>query len=181
MPIEQAWPTYSLSVADHLTSERDVVLVSAGAATGSRAGSCTIIGAISFFDGGTSFKDCVQVSHGLAILRHGPKIALLHYAAHMFVRPGLDPHRVGTLQQQCISFGTRHDAARSRDHGSGMFGDDTFQAGVFVTAEGRKPADLDQIGDARAIILLDQAVELDERTAEMLGKTPAERRFSRSA
>jgi hypothetical protein len=59
--------------------------------------------------------------------------------------------------------------------------DDTLEAGALVAAEGREPGDLDQIRDARAVILLDQAVELDERTAEMLGEAAAERRLAGAA
>ena len=45
---------------------------------------------------------------------------------------------------------------------------DALEAGALVAAEGREPRDLDQVGNARAVVLLDQAVELDEGTAEML-------------
>jgi hypothetical protein len=88
---------------------------------------------------------------------------------------------VGAAKQQRIGLGVRDDAAGGGDHRRVVRVDDTLEAGALVAAEGREPGDLDQIRDARAVILLDQAIELDERTAEMLGKARPERRLAGAA
>ena len=50
-----------------------------------------------------------------------------------------------------------------------------------MAAEGRRAGHLDQIGNAGAVILLDQPVELDERPAEMLRQHAPERRLAGAA
>ena len=50
-----------------------------------------------------------------------------------------------------------------------------------MAAERRGAGHLDQIGNAGAVILLDDAVELDERPAEMLRQHAAERRLAGAA
>ena len=62
-----------------------------------------------------------------------------------------------------------------------VLGDHAFEAGALVAAEGGEPRDLDQVGDARAVVLLDQAVELDEGHAEALGQHASERRLAGAA
>ena len=50
-----------------------------------------------------------------------------------------------------------------------------------MAAEGCGAGHLDQIGNAGAVVLLDRAVELDERPAEMLREHAPERRFAGAA
>src|SRR4029453_13509231 len=57
----------------------------------------------------------------------------------------------------------------------GVLVDDALEARALVAAEGREPRHLDQIGNARAVVLLDQAVELEERAGERLREHLAER------
>ena len=99
----------------------------------------------------------------------------------MFLRPRLDPHRVRAAQQQRIGFGIRHDPAGGGDHGRLVLVDDAFEASALVAAEGCKSSHLDQIGNARPVVLLDEPVELDKRAAERIGKTAAQRRFAGAA
>ena len=84
-------------------------------------------------------------------------------------------------QKQRVGFGVRDDAAGGRDHRRIVLVDDAFEAGALVAAEGREPGHLDQIGNARAVVLLDQAVELDEGAGELIGKTPSQRRLAGAA
>ena len=60
-------------------------------------------------------------------------------------------------------------------------GDDAIERAALMAAEGRGAGHLDQIGNAGAVILLDGAVEFDERPAEMLRQHAAERRFAGAA
>ena len=60
-------------------------------------------------------------------------------------------------------------------------GDDAIERAALVAAERGGAGHLDQIGNAGAVILLDQPVELDERPAEMLRQHPAERRLAGAA
>src|SRR5262249_56431879 len=60
-------------------------------------------------------------------------------------------------------------------------GDDALEASALVATEGGKPRHLDQIRNARAVVLLDQAIELDEGTAERVGEALPERRLAGAA
>ena len=57
---------------------------------------------------------------------------------------------------------------------------DPLQRRSFLAAEGREAGDLDDIGKTRAIVLLDHAVELDERHGKRASKATPERRFART-
>src|SRR5262249_21746404 len=99
----------------------------------------------------------------------------------MFLRPRLDPYRVRAAQKQRIAFGIGHDSAGSGDHGRLVFVDNALEARALVAAEGCKATHLDQIGNPRAIVLLDEPIELDERTAKRIRKAAAQRRFTGTA
>ena len=60
-------------------------------------------------------------------------------------------------------------------------GDDAIERAALMAAEGRRAGHLDEIGNAGAVILLDQPVELDERPAQMLRQHAAERRLAGAA
>ena len=68
-----------------------------------------------------------------------------------------------------------------RDDRGLVLGNDTIQRIALLAAERRRAGHLDQIGDARAIIFLDPAVEFDERPIEMLRQHSAERRLAGAA
>src|SRR5262249_56607032 len=96
----------------------------------------------------------------------------------MFLRPRLDPYCVRAAQEQRIAFGIGHDSASSGDHGRLVLVDSALEARAFVAAEGCKATHLDQIGNPRAIVLLNEPIELDERIAERIRKAAAQRRFT---
>ena len=60
-------------------------------------------------------------------------------------------------------------------------GDDALERAPLMAAERGGAGHLDQVGNAGAVILLDDAVELDERPAEMLRQHAAERRLAGAA
>ncbi len=99
----------------------------------------------------------------------------------MFLRPRSHPHRVRAPQEQRIAFGIRHDPACGGDHGRLVLVNHALEACALVAAEGCKSSHFDQIGNARAIVLLDEPVELDKRAAERIRKTAAQRRFAGAA
>ena len=122
-----------------------------------------------------------QIGHGGAVLRHRAKITLRHDAAHVIFRPRLDPDRMRAAKQQRVSLAARDDAAGGGDDGLRVCGDDAFERATLMAAEGGGAGHLDQIRNPRAVILFDDAIELDERPAEMFGKLLAERRFAGAA
>ena len=123
----------------------------------------------------------MQIGHRLAVARHRPEIALLHHPAHVLLGLRADPDRVGAAEQQPIGLRVRDDAARSRDHRALVLRDNALEAGAFMPPEGGEPRHLDQQRHARAVFLLDHAVELDERHAELFGQHLAERGFAGAA
>ena len=136
--------------------------------------------------GAARLEDRHQIGHrclrtGLAVLRHRPEIALRHHAAHMIFGPRLDPNGVGAAQQQRVGLGIRDDAAGGGDDRGLMRGDDTIERAALLAAERSGAGHLDQVGNAGAVILLDDAIELDEGPAEMLREHPPERRLAGAA
>src|SRR5262249_56574515 len=59
--------------------------------------------------------------------------------------------------------------------------EDALEEGALMAAEGCEPSHLDEIGNGRAVVLLDPAIELDKRTAERTGETAAQGRFTGAA
>jgi hypothetical protein len=57
-------------------------------------------------------------------------------------------------------------------------GDDAIERTALVPAEGRRAGHLDQIRNPGAVVVLDDAIELDEGPAEMLREHAAQRRFA---
>ena len=126
-------------------------------------------------------QDGLQIGHRLAVLRHRPEIALLHHPAHVLLRLRADPDRMGAAKQKPVGLRVRHDAARRGDHRRLVLRDNAFEADAFMALEGGDAGHFDQQRDARAVLLLDHAVELDERHAELFGQHAAERGFTRAA
>src|SRR5438270_6051913 len=62
-----------------------------------------------------------------------------------------------------------------------MLGNDALERATLVAAEGCRTGHLHEVGDTGAVVLLDAAVEFDERPAEMLREHSPERGFSRAA
>ena len=60
-------------------------------------------------------------------------------------------------------------------------GDDALERAPLMAAERGGAGHLDQVGNAGAVIFLDDAVELDERPAEMLRQHASERRLAGAA
>src|SRR6516165_5357809 len=121
-----------------------------------------------------------KVRHGLTVLRHGAEVALLHDAAHVLVGPRFDPHRVSAAQEQRIGLRIGNNAAGRRDDRALVPCNDPLESCSFLPAKRRETRDLNEIGEAGAIVLLDDAVELDERYGERPGEAAPERRFART-
>ena len=93
----------------------------------------------------------------------GRKSPCAHDPAHVLLGPCLDPHRVGAAQEKREGFRVRDNAAGGRNNGGLLLGNHTIEARALVSTKGGQPRHLDEIGNGRAVILLDQTVELDER------------------
>src|SRR5262249_56247436 len=115
---------------------------------------------------------------GFAVGRHGRESGLRHRAPDMLIGARLDPHGVGAAQEQRKGFSIRDHAAGGGDYGRLVLLDDALEAGALMATEGCEPSHLDEIGNGRAVVLLDPAIELDERTAERTGETAAQGRFT---
>src|SRR5207253_1175648 len=59
--------------------------------------------------------------------------------------------------------------------------EDALEAGALVAAERCNASHLDQIGNARAVFLLDKAIEFDEGAAQRTRETASQCRFARAA
>src|SRR4029078_1060422 len=66
--------------------------------------------------GAARVQDSDEVGHGIAVLRHRPKVALLHHPLYILVLACLDPDRVGAAQKQPMGLRIRYDAACGGDH-----------------------------------------------------------------
>ena len=70
--------------------------------------------------------------------------------------PRLDPDRVAAAKQQRIGLGIGDDAARRGDDRGLVLVDDALERIALMAAERRGAGHLDQVGNAGAVILLDQ-------------------------
>ena len=100
---------------------------------------------------------------------------------HMLLGPGFDPHRVVRRRRSAKVSRVRNNAAGGRDHGRLVLVDNALEAGTLVAAKSGEPRHLDEIRDARAVILLDQTVELDEGKTELIRKPSSQGRLAGAA
>ena len=106
--------------------------------------------------GAARFEDRHEVRHGRAVLRHRAEIALRHHPAHVIFRPRLDPDGVAAAKQQRIGLRVGDDAAGGGDDRGVVRGDDALERAALVAAERGGAGHLDQVGNAGAVILLDE-------------------------